>query len=170
MGGMLYSSSAYTPSSSYGSSASATSSGSSLSTPADDRAYLTIRVPSDRADVWIEGRKTDQSRAVQDYVSPPLEPGKKYYYEIRARWTGENGRNVDQTRSFPVYPGKPVTIDFSRRENADSESTDKQPELRNDARPDRSDTLPDRSKNRAPDATDRSKPPAPREDIPKPKP
>jgi uncharacterized protein (TIGR03000 family) len=83
------------------------------SAPAADRAYMTIQLPVDKADVWIEGVKSVQEKAAQEYMSPPLEEGRKYYYEIRARWTDAKGKSVEAKRSFPIYPGKPVLIDFT---------------------------------------------------------
>jgi uncharacterized protein (TIGR03000 family) len=83
------------------------------SAPAADRAYVTIQLPVDRADVWIEGVKSVQDKASQEYVSPPLEQGKKYYYEVRARWTDAKGKAVEAKREFPIYAGKPVLIDFT---------------------------------------------------------
>jgi len=79
---------------------------------AEDRAYITIQLPVSRAEIWIEGEKSVQDRASQEYISPPLTPGKKYYYQVRARWT-ENGKAVEQKRTFEIYPGKPVLVDFA---------------------------------------------------------
>jgi uncharacterized protein (TIGR03000 family) len=81
--------------------------------PAEDRSYMTIELPVDKADVWIEGVKSVQGKASQEYVSPQLETGKKYYYEVRARWTDAQGKSVEAKRSFPIYAGKPVLVDFT---------------------------------------------------------
>jgi uncharacterized protein (TIGR03000 family) len=80
----------------------------------DDRARLRIALPTEKAEVWIEGQKTEQAKRVEDYVSPPLTPGKQYYYEVRARWTDAAGKQVERTRSFPIVPGQPVLLDFNR--------------------------------------------------------
>jgi uncharacterized protein (TIGR03000 family) len=89
--------------------------------PAEDRAYITIQLPVDRADVWIEGVNSVQDKASQDYVSPPLETGKKYYYEVRARWTDAYGKPVEAKRSFPIQPGKPLLVDFTQPSSPPSE-------------------------------------------------
>jgi uncharacterized protein (TIGR03000 family) len=81
-------------------------------TPAEDRAYVTIQLPVNRAEVWIEGEKSVQDKASQEYVSPQLTPGKKYYYEVSARWV-VNGKQYEAKRSFPILPGKPVLVDFT---------------------------------------------------------
>ena len=77
-------------------------------------ARLRIAIPSERADIWIEGEKSEQSRRVQDYVSPPLTSGKQYFYEVRARWTDLSGKQIERTKSFPILPGQPVLLDFTR--------------------------------------------------------
>jgi uncharacterized protein (TIGR03000 family) len=100
---VIYSSSSYTP-----------SSDSSVTAPADDRAYVTVELPAKQADVWIEGQKSVQNKQVEDYVSPTLTPGKKYYYEVRARWSDANGKSVEETRRFSIHPGHPVLVDFTR--------------------------------------------------------
>jgi uncharacterized protein (TIGR03000 family) len=89
--------------------------------PDEDRAYMTIQLPVDRADVWIEGEKSVQEKASQDYVSPKLETGKKYYYEVRARWTDAKGKAVEVKRSFPIYAGRPVLVDFTEPATPPSE-------------------------------------------------
>ena len=65
-------------------------------------------------DKGIEGQKTEQAKRVEEYVSPPLTPGKQYFYEVRARWTDTAGKEVERTRSFPIVPGQPVLLDFTR--------------------------------------------------------
>jgi len=84
-------------------------------------ARLRIAIPSERADIWIEGEKSEQSRRVQDYASPPLASGKQYYYEVRARWTDASGKQIERTKSFPIVPGQPVFLDFTRVSTSDKE-------------------------------------------------
>jgi uncharacterized protein (TIGR03000 family) len=84
-------------------------------------ARLRISIPSEKADVWIEGEKMEQSKRQQEYVSPPLTTGKQYYYEVRARWTDPAGKQVERTKSFPIVPGKPVFLDFTRATSSDKE-------------------------------------------------
>jgi uncharacterized protein (TIGR03000 family) len=79
----------------------------------NDRAQLRISIPGERAEIWIEGQKSEQARRVEDYVSPPLTPGKQYFYEVRARWTDTAGKQVERTKSFPIVPGRPVLLDFT---------------------------------------------------------
>jgi uncharacterized protein (TIGR03000 family) len=89
-------------------------SGSDLYAPpaaqADNTAHLTVNVPAD-AQIWVEDAKTNTSGAVREFQSPQLEPGKRYSYEIRARWM-ENGKEVTQTREVPVTAGARVKVTF----------------------------------------------------------
>jgi uncharacterized protein (TIGR03000 family) len=77
-------------------------------------ARLRITIPTEKAEIWIEGEKSEQAKRVQDYVSPPLTPGKQYFYEVRARWTDPAGKEVERKRSFPIVPGQPVLLDFTQ--------------------------------------------------------
>ena len=73
-------------------------------------AKVIVRVPAN-AEVWLEGSKTSLTGPVRHFVSPPLEPGSRYTYEIRARWK-EDGRAVTQTQKVAVSPGRDVTVNF----------------------------------------------------------
>jgi len=77
---------------------------------ADSRAHLTVRVPDD-AEVWLGGAKTTSTGPVREYASPPLNPGKRYFYEVRTRWS-EGGQEVTQTQSVPVTAGAHVDVNF----------------------------------------------------------
>jgi uncharacterized protein (TIGR03000 family) len=75
-------------------------------------ARVNVRVPDPGARVWIEGQLTQQRGERREFVSPALEPGSGYRYEVRARWT-ENGRDVEQTRSVAVRANGVANVDFS---------------------------------------------------------
>ena len=83
------------------------------SAPADDRAFVTIQIPGDAADIWIQGEQSRQTKSRQDYISPPLTPGKTYYYEVRARWR-DGDQMHEAKRNFEIVPGTPVLVDFTR--------------------------------------------------------
>src|SRR5205823_1541980 len=61
--------------------------------PADTSVHLTVRVPAG-ADILVDGVETRQTGPVRQFVSPPLSAGNEYMYEITARWTVPNGRDV----------------------------------------------------------------------------
>jgi uncharacterized protein (TIGR03000 family) len=83
--------------------------------PADDgNMHLTIRVPAN-AEIWVDGVATRMTGTVRSFVSPVLQAGKEYYYELTARWT-ENGRDVTQTRRINVAAGDNLSVDFTQPE------------------------------------------------------
>lgn len=69
-------------------------------------AYLTLEVPED-AEVWLEGVKTRQSGPTRLFVSPSLDPGGRYSYEVRVRWP-----EGEQTREVVVRPGDRLNLRF----------------------------------------------------------
>jgi uncharacterized protein (TIGR03000 family) len=76
-------------------------------------AYLDVRVPPD-AQVWVDGDPTTQTGGERSFVSPPLEPGRIFMYEIRARWL-DNGEVVDLTKQVRIRAGDRVPVDFLAR-------------------------------------------------------
>jgi uncharacterized protein (TIGR03000 family) len=82
------------------------------STPTDTTAHIDVKVPAS-AEVWVEGALTHQTGTLRHFVSPSLTPGQEFAYDIRARWTDENGQVVDQTRHVQVHAGGQVMEDFT---------------------------------------------------------
>lgn len=76
-------------------------------------ATMNVRVPAD-AEIWFQGSKTGQQGVSRTFVSPPLEKGRGFTYEIRARWT-EGGKEVEQTRQVHVRAGEQVDVDFAAK-------------------------------------------------------
>jgi uncharacterized protein (TIGR03000 family) len=64
---------------------------------------LVAHVP-DNAQVWVEDDATTSRGALRTYQSPPLTPGKSYFYTVRVAWV-ENGKVVSQSRHVPVKAG-----------------------------------------------------------------
>jgi uncharacterized protein (TIGR03000 family) len=77
----------------------------------DTRALVDVRVPAD-AEVLFEGDKTSQTGSNRAFLSPALEPGRTFTYDIRARWTGADGKPVEQTRQAKVQAGRRTLVDF----------------------------------------------------------
>jgi len=73
-------------------------------------ALITVKLPAD-AELWFEGTRTAAKGPVRDFESPPLAPGRRYAYEIRARWM-EDGQPVNQTQEVTISPGDRVTVKF----------------------------------------------------------
>jgi uncharacterized protein (TIGR03000 family) len=78
---------------------------------ADDVVEMVLRVPS-TAEVWFNGTKTAaQTKAVRRFVTPALEPGQDYTYDIRVRWR-EKDRPLEQTRRIMVRAGDRITLNL----------------------------------------------------------
>jgi uncharacterized protein (TIGR03000 family) len=77
---------------------------------ADTVAHITARVPAN-AELWFDGSKTTTTGSVREFQSPPLTPGSRYVYEVRARWK-ENGHEVTQTQKVEVTAGADVHLNF----------------------------------------------------------
>jgi uncharacterized protein (TIGR03000 family) len=78
----------------------------------DKRAHLRVQVPAN-AKVWLNGQAMRQRGRERDFYSPVLKSGKKYEYEVRARWK-ENGKTVDETKKVDVRPNAWSEVDFTR--------------------------------------------------------
>jgi uncharacterized protein (TIGR03000 family) len=77
----------------------------------DDNAVLIgVRVP-EGATIWFDGEKTTQTGTFREFMSPPLEPGQKYSYEIKAIWT-ENGQEMSRLRRIDVFAGDRMMVNF----------------------------------------------------------
>jgi uncharacterized protein (TIGR03000 family) len=73
--------------------------------------HFAVMVPAD-AEVWFDGAKTTQTGPDREFVSPPLQRGHSYSYDVRARWK-DGGRAVDRTRHVTFYAGDELTLDFT---------------------------------------------------------
>jgi uncharacterized protein (TIGR03000 family) len=80
------------------------------------QARITVMVPDPNAQVWINGKLMQATGTQRDFDSPPLEPGIRYSYEIRARW-GDGKQAMDQTLTVPIQPGRRAVVDFARTVN-----------------------------------------------------
>jgi len=66
-------------------------------------AALVVHLP-EHALFWVEGVPTRSTGRTRYFESPPLRPGRKYSYSVRAAWI-EDGRWVSQSRNVPVRAG-----------------------------------------------------------------
>jgi uncharacterized protein (TIGR03000 family) len=78
-----------------------------------DTVLLEVRVPNDDSEVTVEGKVMLRQGNMRRYVSPPLEPGQRYHYEVRASWV-ENEKEINETRRVEVRAGQRVIVDFTR--------------------------------------------------------
>jgi uncharacterized protein (TIGR03000 family) len=73
-------------------------------------ANVVVQVPAD-AEVWFDGYKTRQTGARRTFTSPPLERGRTFTYEVKARWT-QDGKPVERTQQVKVQGGETSEVEF----------------------------------------------------------
>jgi len=76
----------------------------------ENAALIDVRVP-DGAQVWIDGQQTKQTGPMRELVTPALDPGQEFSYDIRARWT-ENGQEVDRHRKVTFHAGDRLMVNL----------------------------------------------------------
>jgi uncharacterized protein (TIGR03000 family) len=76
----------------------------------DTTARIIVRLPAN-AELWFEGQKMTGTGSVREFESPPLTPGQRYTYEVRAQWE-DNGKLVKQTQTVGVKARAFVNVDF----------------------------------------------------------
>jgi uncharacterized protein (TIGR03000 family) len=59
-----------------------------------DTAWITLELPDEDAEVWLNGVKQTIKGPVRKYITPPLEKDKIYNYEIKVQWPLEKGRKL----------------------------------------------------------------------------
>jgi uncharacterized protein (TIGR03000 family) len=74
-------------------------------------AEILLRVPAD-AEILFDGVLTKQKGPQRLFITPALRAGKKYHYEIVARWM-QNGKTVRHTRQVEVSAGATVNVTFA---------------------------------------------------------
>jgi uncharacterized protein (TIGR03000 family) len=79
-------------------------------TAPEQPAKVEVLVPAG-AELWFDGEKTSQTGGERTFHTPPLEKGRSYHYDVRARWVAD-GRTFDQTQQVPVYAGGRVSVAF----------------------------------------------------------
>jgi uncharacterized protein (TIGR03000 family) len=92
------------------SASDAPASGSDVRTQPDQRVAITVKLPA-HAKLWFDKRKTKETGPVRKFHSPPLKPGQKYTYTIRARWK-KKGHTVTQMQKVVVSAGAHLRVNF----------------------------------------------------------
>src|SRR5262245_30351556 len=77
-------------------------------------ARLEVHLPAE-AQLWVDGKKTNQTGATRKFTTPTLTPNRDFYYELRAEWN-EQGRTVADTRRVTVRAGERVKVDVTTPE------------------------------------------------------
>jgi uncharacterized protein (TIGR03000 family) len=76
----------------------------------ENAALIDVRVP-DNAQVWIDDQQTKQTGPMREFVTPALDPGQEFNYDVRARWT-ENGQQVDRHRKVTFHAGDRLMVNL----------------------------------------------------------
>jgi uncharacterized protein (TIGR03000 family) len=88
-------------------------------------AVIRMRVPAN-ARVSFDDTQTTQTGTDRQYVSPPLDTGNSYAYQVRVQWD-EGGKPVEQVRRVPVRAGDQINLDFT---NANAAGTNESSQAR----------------------------------------
>ena len=79
-------------------------------------AMINMRVPADAKVFFGDAEGSNaQSGTVRHFVSPPLDPGSNYQYQLRAQWM-ENGQMVTRSRTVDVHANQTVNVDFTQNQ------------------------------------------------------
>jgi uncharacterized protein (TIGR03000 family) len=66
-----------------------------------DTAWLTVELPDEKAEVWLNDLKMPHKGLIRKYISPPLDPKLVYNYDIKVQWTeGGVKQNYNAKVSF----------------------------------------------------------------------
>jgi uncharacterized protein (TIGR03000 family) len=76
-------------------------------------AKIDVTVPAS-AKVWLDGHETQQTGATRSFVTPALQRGKAFTYDLRVRWTTPAGIVVDITRPIQVQGGRQTMVGFKQ--------------------------------------------------------
>jgi uncharacterized protein (TIGR03000 family) len=76
--------------------------------PVGPTANLEMKVPAN-ASIWIDGQATTQPGTDRRFVSPPLQAGVHYSYDIRVQWT-DGSRTLERSRHIRFEAGDDVRI------------------------------------------------------------
>jgi serine/threonine-protein kinase len=73
--------------------------------------HITVIVPA-TAEVWFNGDRTAQKGQRREFVTPPLQAGRTFSYEIRARWP-RNDTIFLRAQAMHFQAGDRVLVDFT---------------------------------------------------------
>src|SRR5438132_6882209 len=82
----------------------------SQESPNSQPAYLRVRLPAG-AELLVDGTRTKQTGPERLFESPPLPPGKRFIYSLKATWK-EGGKEIVREQVVRVEAGKETPVDF----------------------------------------------------------
>jgi uncharacterized protein (TIGR03000 family) len=111
-------------------------------TPNYQAAYLRVRLPAG-AELLVDGTRTKQTGTERLFESPPLPPGKRFIYSLKATWK-EDGKEVVRERVVRVEAGRETPVDL--RPSPTIEEV-KAPETTPEATPKKDEKIPELKKD-----------------------
>lgn len=80
--------------------------------PDGDRAEIILNVPLDGI-VYIDGRRTSGTGTTRRFVTPPLAPERKYYYDVKVSWV-EGSQARENSRHVAFRAGDRIVLNYSQ--------------------------------------------------------
>jgi uncharacterized protein (TIGR03000 family) len=80
--------------------------------PPPDAGLIRLQVPDEFAKVSFNGETTSSVGTTREYVTPPLQAGKTYRYEITVSW-GQGDQQATKQRTVEIARGQTRAVDFS---------------------------------------------------------
>jgi uncharacterized protein (TIGR03000 family) len=119
-------------------------------------AYLRVRLPAG-AELLVDGTRTKQTSAERIFQTPPLEPGKRFVYKLKATWKAD-GQEVVREQVARVEAGRETFIDLSppSAEKEGNAPETKKEEVPPEPAPKKEETTPDKTPKK--EAREPSKP------------
>jgi uncharacterized protein (TIGR03000 family) len=77
-------------------------------------AYVKVLMPQADASLKIDETLTKQQGMTRNFVTPPLEPGKKYSYTLTAKWEPNNYTKITRVREVPIVAGQETVADLTK--------------------------------------------------------
>jgi uncharacterized protein (TIGR03000 family) len=75
-------------------------------------ATLTVKLPAE-AKLTVDGTPCSLTSAVRTFDTPPLDPGRSYYYVLKAELM-RDGQKREETQRVVISAGKKVTVEFKK--------------------------------------------------------
>jgi uncharacterized protein (TIGR03000 family) len=82
-----------------------------LPNPKTTTALVVVMVPTDDAELWFNGAKTQTRGQKREFLTPELPPGQVFSYEIKIRWNVD-GKDFERSRTVSVQAGAQSIVNF----------------------------------------------------------
>lgn len=79
--------------------------------PGGQRAEIVLNVPLD-ANIFVDGQRIVSSGTTRRFVTPPLAPGRRYFYDVKVTWM-DGSRARESKRHVSFQPGERVALTYS---------------------------------------------------------